>query len=216
MNLDILEDMRLRLRLLTPFLDKRNRKVVYTDFQDEVVGVRVEEPLAMPMPRMISSQYAKKVKEYLKNHHNHLVIHRLRSNQPLTSRDLQGLEKTLQEIGEEEGETLLSGLLERSNAPSLVHFIRSMVGLDRRAAQAAFSDFLSDHSLTPDQIRFIEMIIDQLTARGFMEADALYEAPFTSLHSGGPDGLFAGKNNVIDGIFQALDSTRPRVLDMAG
>ncbi len=214
MTLDILEDMRLRLRLLTPFLDKRNRKVVYTDFQDEVVGVRVEETLAMP--RMTSSQYAKKVKEYLKNHHNHLVIQRLRSNQPLTARDLQSLEKTLQEIGEEEGETLLSGLLERSNAPSLAHFIRSMVGLDRKAAQAVFSDFLSDHTLTPDQIRFIEMIIDQLTARGFMEAGALYEAPFTSLHSGGPDGLFAGKDNVIDGIFQSLDSTRPRVLDMAG
>ena len=54
------------------------------------------------------------------------------------------------------------------------------------------------------QIRFVELIIEQLTARGVMEASALYEPPFSNLHMGGPDGLFAGKENVIDGIFEAL------------
>lgn len=213
-NLEILEDMRLRLRGLTPFLDKRTRKIVYTDFKDEVVNVWQED--FPDMPKMTSSQYEKKVREYLKNHHDHLVIHRLRANQPLTAKDLEGLEKTLVEIGEDEGHTLLSGLLERSKAPSLAHFIRSMVGLDRAAAQAAFSEFLSDHSLTSAQIRFIEMIIDQLTVRGFMEADALYEPPFSNMHAGGPDGLFAGKDNVIDGIFNALKDTQPRVLGRTG
>ena len=46
---------------------------------------------------------------------------------------------------------------------------RSMVGMDRAAAQEAFSEFLSNRSLTTPQIRFIEMVIDQLTARGVME-----------------------------------------------
>lgn len=63
-----------------------------------------------------------------------------------------------------------------------------------------------DRSLSPQQIRFVEMVIDQLTARGVMEAAALYEAPFTNLHAGGPDGLFAGKENVIDGIFERLEA----------
>ncbi|WP_045216942.1 DEAD/DEAH box helicase family protein [Desulfonatronovibrio magnus] len=211
-NLEILEDMRVRLRVLTPFLDKKTRKVVYTDFKDEIVNV-VQEDFP-DMPKMTSLQYEKKVREYLKNHQDHLVIHKLRSNQPLTPKDLEGLEKALVEIGEDEGQTLLSGLLERSQAPSLAHFIRSMVGLDRAAAQAVFSEFLRDHSLTSEQIRFIEMIIDQLTARGFMEGAALYEPPFSNLHSGGPDGLFAGKDNVVDGIFNALKDTQPRVLGM--
>ena len=210
-TVDTLEEMRLRLRPLTPFLDKKKRKVVYTDFQDEVTGIREEENLYIP--RMTSSQYVKKVEDYLRNHQDHLVIHRLRTNQPLTSTDLQGLEKALVEIGADDGETLLSGLLKQSGAPSLAHFIRSMVGLDRAAAQAAFSEFLSDRSLTPDQIRFIEMIIEQLTARGVMDASALYDPPFSYLHSGGPDELFAGKENVIDGIFKALDATQPQVLD---
>lgn len=98
-----LEDLRLRLRVLVPFLDKKNRKVVYTDFKDEVLGVRDEQ--AIVIPKMTGVQYEKKVKDYLRNHLDHIVIHRLRTNQPLTATDLEGLEKTLKEIGEEDGET---------------------------------------------------------------------------------------------------------------
>ena len=197
-----LEDLRLRLRGLVPFLDKRKRKIVYTNFQDEVVDVREER--ALDMPKMTGAQYEKRVKNYLRNHLDHLVVHRLRTNQPLTDADLKGLESTLVEIGEEDGETLFSGLLARSESPSLAHFVRRLVGLDRTAAQAALSGFLADRSLTPPQIRFIEMVIDQLSARGVIEASALYEPPFTNLHSEGPDALFGSKVEVIEGIFQVL------------
>ena len=197
-----LEELRLRLRGLVPFLDKNKRTIVYTDFQDEVMAVHDEAVVAMPT--MTGAQYEKKVKGYLSNHLDHLVIHRLRTNQPLTAADLKGLESTLVEIGEGDGEALLSGLLARREAPSLARFGRSLVGMDRAAAQAAFSEFLNDRSLTPPQIRFVEMVIDQLTARGVMEASALYEPPFSNLHAGGPDALFDGKENVIEGIFGKL------------
>ena len=212
-DLKQLEELRLRLRGLVPFLDKKARKIVYTDFKDEVLGVREETPVAVP--KMTGAQYAKKVEDYLRNHLDHIVIHRLRSNQPLTALDLKGLEVTLTEIGEEDGESLLSGLLTRSGAPSLAHFIRGLVGMDRAAAQAAFSRYLTDRSLTVPQIRFIEMIIDQLTARGVMDAAALYEPPFSGLHAGGPDALFAGKENLIDAVFETLASLEPRVQEVA-
>ena len=51
--------------------------------------------------------------------------------------------------------------------------------------------------------------IEQLTARGVMNAAALYEPPFSDLHAGGPDELFAGKENVIEGIFDTLRSVQP-------
>ena len=206
-DLNGIEELRLRLRGLVPFLDKKERKIVYTDFEDEVMGVRDEE--LIELPKMTSSEYEKKVKDYLRNHLDHLVIRRLRTNKPLTDTDLRGLETVLQEIGEDDGEQLLSGLLARSGAPSLAHFVRSLVGMDRAAAQAAFSVFLQDRSLTPPQIRFIEMVIQQLTARGIMNAAALYEPPFSNLHAGGPDELFAGKENVIEGIFDVLRSVQP-------
>ena len=55
------------------------------------------------------------------------------------------------------------------------------------------------------------MVIDQLAARGVMDAAALYEAPFSNLHADGPEALFAGKETVISGIFDALDSVRPQM-----
>ena len=213
-NLNGIEELRLRLRGLVPFLDKKTRTIVYTDFQDEITAVR--EGAADHLPKMTGVQYEKKVQEYLKKHLDHIVIHRLRTNQPLTATDLRGLEQTLVDIGEDDGQTLLTGLLARSDAPSLAHFVRSMVGMDRAAAQEVFSEFLSNRSLTMPQIRFIEMVIDQLTARGVMEPSALYEAPFSSVHSGGPEALFAGKSNVIEGIFEKLKALHPEPLADAG
>ena len=213
-DLNGLEELRHRLRGLVPFLDRKKRKVVYTDFQDDVMGVRDETPVYMP--KMTGAQYEKKVKDFLRNHLDHIVIHRLRNNHPLTTTDLQGLETTLAEIGKDDGQTLLAGLLARNDAPSLAHFVRSLVGMDRAATQEAFSSFLSDRSLTPPQIRFIEMAIDQLTARGVMEASALYEPPFSNLHAGGPDELFVGQENIIEGIFDKLKAVHSELIAKTG
>ncbi len=210
----LLEEMRLRLRGLVRHVDRKKRKPLYTNFKDEVLGIREEE--AVFMPNMTGLQYEKKVKDYLRKHLDHLVIHRLRSNQPLTATDLNGLERTLTEIGEEDGETLLSSLLERNDAPSLAWFVRSLVGMDRAAAQTAFSSFLNDRSLTPPQIRFVEMVIDQLTARGVMKPSALYEAPFSNLHTGGPDALFAGREQIIEDIFDTLEAVQAGLTQQAG
>ena len=121
-----------------------------------------------------------------------------------TDRDLEELERTLAAIGEEDGGALLEGMLARSNAPSLAWFVRTLVGMDRAAAQAAFSAFLNDR---------VETIIDQLTAHGVMEPSALYEPPFTRIDSGGPDALFDGRENVVAGIFETLDAINSGLYD---
>ena len=64
-----LEELRMRLRGLMPFLDKKTRTIVYTDFHDEITAVR-ESP-AVYLPKMTGVQYEKKVQEYLKNHLDH-------------------------------------------------------------------------------------------------------------------------------------------------
>ncbi len=201
-GLGALEDLRQRVRKLAILFDTERRKGVYTDFQDELMGVREVENVLVPS--MTGEQYEKKVADYLRNHLDHIVIHRLRTNQPLTATDLEGLEHTLVEIGDGQGESLLSGLLSRSGSPSVAYFVRSLVGMDGSAAREAFAEFLADRSLTAPQIRFVEMVIDQLTARGVMKASALYEAPFIDLHSGGPEALFAGRETVVEGIFETL------------
>jgi type I restriction enzyme R subunit len=208
-DLAALEDLRVRLRGLVQFIDKSKRKIVYTHFEDEIVEVRLGDAIAMP--KMTGVQYAKKVEDYLRTHQDEIAIQRLRNNQPLTPTDLHSLEQTLRSIGEDEGENLLTSMLALREVPTLAHLVRRIVGMDRNAAKAAFATFLDDRSLTAPQMRFVELVIDQLTARGFMEPAALYEAPFSSIHAGGPDELFAGKPNIIDGLFHTLEGTLPRV-----
>ena len=48
-DLNDLEELRLRFRGLVPFLDKKKRKIVYTDFKDKVMGVR-DEPVLSKNP----------------------------------------------------------------------------------------------------------------------------------------------------------------------
>ncbi|MBU1187422.1 MAG: DEAD/DEAH box helicase family protein [Gammaproteobacteria bacterium] len=207
MTLDRLEELRRRVRGLVPFIDRQKRTVVYSNLQDEVLGTRHGEVIAMP--RMTGAQYEKKVREYLRNHLDNVVIQRLRSNQPLTKKNLEELQTMLVQIGEDEGETLLKDLLARSQAPSLLHFVRSLVGMDRAAVQSAFSKFLSDESLSARQIRFVELIIDQLSKNGVIEARSLYESPFSDLHGGGPEALFTGKESVVDALFGKLHEFVP-------
>ncbi len=69
-------------------------------------------------------------------------------------------------------------------------FIRSLVGLDREAAMQAFSEFLKGSTGTPDQIEFIELVVQELTLNGVMEADRLFQSPFTDISSQGPQGVF--------------------------
>ena len=49
-----------------------------------------------------------------------------------------------------------------------------------------------------------------------MTPSALYEAPFSSVHAGGPEALFAGKANVIEGIFEKLKALHPEPLADVG
>jgi type I restriction enzyme R subunit len=205
-DLPQLEELRERLRGLVQFLDKKKRKIVYTNFEDEIVGTTNEDPINVP--KMTGPQYAKKVEAYLKSHYDHIAIQKLRQNEPLTPTDLESLEDVLVEIGEGEGETLLNGLLEQNESQSLTHFVRKLVGMDRATAVNAFAKFLADKSLSPAQNRFIELIIDQLSVQGVIPPEALYEPPFTDLNTGGPDAVFAGMDNLIEDLFSALEQTQ--------
>ena len=71
-DLPQLEELRERLRGLVQFLDKKKRKIVYTNFEDEIVGTTNEDPINVP--KMTGPQYAKKVEAYLKSHHDHIAI----------------------------------------------------------------------------------------------------------------------------------------------
>ena len=84
----------------------------------------------------------------------------------------------------------------KKDRDSLGLFVRSLVGLDREAAKAALSGFLSGKALTANQIEFTNLIINHLSSKGWIELAKLYASPYTAIHPYGIDGLFDEQSTV--------------------
>lgn len=184
-NLPILENVRHRLRHLIKLIEYKKRNIVYTDFKDQIgAGTIIDLPITPTGTNQV--RFKKKVLSFLDQHSNHITILKLKRNEPLTRQDISELERMLleEQIGSQEE------LEQVRNSGGLGIFIRSLVGLDRSAAKQAFAEFMNGKSLNANQIEFIDLIINHLTAAGIMEADRLYESPFTDLNDMGVRGIF--------------------------
>lgn len=180
----MLETVRRRLRALIKLLPKGQKKVVYTDFEDEVgEAVRIDLPQVTSGLNM--AKFKDKARAFLREHESHLALQRLRRNQPLTALDLAELEKMLIAAGGTEP------LLTEARSQGLGLFVRSLVGLDREAAMLAFGDLLQGGKATPEQIEFLELIVNELTQNGVMPPERLFESPFTDINALGAAGVFA-------------------------
>lgn len=181
----MLETVRRRLRALIKLIPKGQKTIVYSDFEDELgEATRIELPQVTAGLNM--GKFREKARAFLRAHESHLSLQRLKRNQPLTATDLAEFEKMLLEAGGTPA--LIEEARERSHGLGL--FVRSLVGLDREAAMQAFSDFLRDGTATPDQIEFIQLIVEELTSNGVMEPDRLFQSPFKEINAQGPLGVF--------------------------
>ncbi len=182
----ILENVRKRLRLLVKLIEKSGRQAVYTDFIDSIGDESVRE-LPGFGTRDDFEKFRSKARQFLRSHENDPAIHKLRWNEPLTQSDLGRLGKMLLEAGTGTPEDLARA---RADGYGLGLFLRSLVGLNREAAKQVFAEFLSNKNLTANQIEFVNLMIDYLSQRGWVEASSLYESPFTDFSPRGVDGVF--------------------------
>lgn len=198
----MLESVRKQLRLLVKLIEKKSKSVIYTNFEDAIgEGVNIDLPL-IPVG-LDYDRFKAKARDFLKKYDNNLVIQRLRRNIPITTSDLQELEKIL--LDEANGDVnLIKMAYEESGGLGL--WIRSIIGLDRSAAVNAMNDFLIDKNATTRQIEFINLIIESLTVYGAISANRLYETPFTSVSSTGPDSIF--DKHKVDELFAVIDKIR--------
>ena len=136
------------------------------------------------------------------NKHN-LVISKLSSNIPINIQELSLIEKVLFD-GTDRG-TKEDFVKEFGEAPLGV-FIRSIVGLDIKAAQLAFSSFLVAGNLRADQMTFIQNIISYLTKNGTIDPGMLFEPPFTDINDQGLIGIFDdGESHKIISIIEHIN-----------
>jgi type I restriction enzyme R subunit len=202
-----LEKVRVAMRDLIRYIERSNQNIYYTDFQDEVMTV-AENASILNVNDLQS--YRKKVEYYLKEHQHEdtLAIYKLRNNKPLTKQDVAYLEHILwQELGSKEqyekdyGDTPVTKL------------VRKVVGLEREAALAAFSTFLSEQNLNLQQSQFVELIIDYIVKNGTLERQALQQDPFSSI--GGIMVVFKEQLPKARGILDIIDSINRNAEDIS-
>ncbi|MDZ7865021.1 DEAD/DEAH box helicase family protein [Acidovorax sp.] len=197
-TLPMLEQARRKLRSLIKLIEKGSRSVVYTDFED-AIGETTEVDLPLVASAVDFDRFRAKAKVFLRAHDDRLALHKLRRNQPLTAADLQELEALLHEAGGTDSDIERAVTLHTS----LPVFVRSLVGLDREAAMAAFANLIAAGTASASQLQFVEEIVQHLTEHGAMPASRLYESPFTDIHVQGPDGVFDSCK--VEQLFQALE-----------
>ncbi len=201
-TLPMLEQMRRRLRDLIKFIDKDGpREKVYTDFEDELGKGKEIKGLIQSDPNL--KNYRLKVEKFIREHEDHVTIRRLKNNEPISSKDLIGLETIL---FSEEGPGNKEDFEKTYGDQPLGELVRNIIGLDRRAAKKAFSDFMASGHLSADQIRFIGQIIDHLAQNGVMKLEALYEPPFTDMHYEGIDGILPEQADKVVSIIERVNA----------
>lgn len=201
-NTPLLEIVRRRLRNLVTFIEKKSRKPIYTNFEDQLGDITEVE-----MKAFIGSdtfeRFREKAQAFLKQHLDYESIRKLRSNEPLSTSDLNELEQIFNdhEIGNPE---YIAQAKEQSGGFGV--FVRSLVGLDRNVAKTLFGEFLAGSDYNANQIEFINLIINQLVEHGVVDISVLYESPFTDVAPQGPDAIFTA--NQIDRIQKLLEDIR--------
>ena len=198
----MLEVMRRRLRDLVKLIEKRQRKPIYTDFED-LMGGEIDIDLPGFTPGTDYSKFQAKARAFLREHMDHIAIVKLRKNKPLTVSDIAELERMLVENGPGAPDELRRAAEE---AQGLGLFVRSLVGMDRSAAKDAMGTFLAGKSLSANQIEFVDLVVNHLTEHGIVAPDRLYESPFTDITPRGPDSLFSTAE--LDELIHVLEIVR--------
>jgi len=175
------EDIRIQLRDLIKFIDAEKRTRYDTNFTDEIRTIEWNES---QLDNGDLANYKKKINHYILQHQDIPVIAKLKSNIPLTSNDVSVLESILwKELGTKEQYEA------QYKQTPLGELVRSVVGLNMKAANEAFSTFLNDNKLDAPQRHFVKQIVNYIVKNGMLkDLEILQESPFTDL--GGVSDLF--------------------------
>ena len=169
------EHIRENLRDLMKYLPKK--RVRYdTDFDDQILSMEWKES---ELENDDLKNYKAKAEYYIRQHQDKGVIHKLKTNRPLTSDDVKALEEILwSEVGTKEDYEAEYG------SKPLGEFVREIVGLDMNAAKEAFAEYLNDTSLDSRQIYFVNQIVEFIVHNGMMkDLSVLQEPPFNAMGS---------------------------------
>ena len=214
MNLKALEEIRKRLRLLIKYIDPGEKQIVYSNFSDILTAPAVFEPGTEAFKNDELAAYRQKMNAVIDQNLDKEVIWKVRCNRSLTDADLKQLEEILDLSTSEDKELFKeayqSGFRAKTGTDnsSLELLIRSIVGLDRKAVEKEFADFIEKSNLTSLQLAFVSKIIVYFAEDGFVRDDILYEPPFSDMYHDGPEGLFGDRVETLFARIQRLNGLK--------
>lgn len=166
-----LEETRIVLRELMKFLDKEEVKKLRFNLQDVVLSQSEGDLLDDPYD---FEDYKLKVNRYIEENMDMQAIYKLTHNIPLDKNDHKELEVIFKSVlGSEQDYKR-----EYGDEP-IGLLIRKIAHLDHEAVMQAFSQFINDASLNPQQIAFVHKIIQYVEVNGYVEhPKVLMKPPF--------------------------------------
>lgn len=188
-----LEQLRVELRLLMQYKQSGNTvggawATPKTSTEDGTVQTVEKEVKFSNNEAML---YRKKLKEILDQMiESNSVLQKIRQQQPVEEAELQMLTSTILSAHPNIEIDILNKFYGRT-AAELHLTIQDIVGLDSKAVEAHFTEFLHKHpQLTARQVQFLNLLQAYISQNGGIMIDKLYEAPFTGVHPESLDGLF--------------------------
>ena len=130
--------------------------------------------------------FRRKARLFLKPHENHIAVLKVKRNEPLTPTDLKELERIFLEAGVDEA-ALERAASRRRARPASSARLSGSIGR-RRSVPSPNSSTAA--GLSRDQLEFLDLVIDHLTARGVMDPKLLYESPVHRFRPMGVEGVF--------------------------
>ncbi|SDZ15250.1 DEAD/DEAH box helicase family protein [Tindallia californiensis] len=195
------EQVREAFRELVRYIEDTSKQIYYTNFTDEVLETK-ENKGEFKINNM--ENYRKKVSQYLVENQDDLVVYKLRHNKELGMEDIKHLEKVLwHDLGTEEDYRKEFG-----DEP-LLKLAGTIVGLDPKAANEAFSEFLADENLNQNQQEFVKLIVNYIIQNGSLDKKVLNKHPFNK--SGNVTKLFDQKIDTAKKIIHVIDRLNGRL-----
>lgn len=151
--------------------------------------------------------YRRRVEETLKQlFDKNQTLSKIRNGQAVSEADLSALTSMVLTQNPGVNLDLLKEFYADTAAP-LDYLIRSIIGMDPNAVRKRFESFVSRYpGITATQTNFMSMLENHISKYGSIELGRLYEAPFTTVHSDGLDGVFRDERQIEDiiGIIQSF------------
>lgn len=195
------ETVREALRDLLILLEKDHTQIYYTSFTDEVLDVQQKTG---EYEVSDFQSYRRKVNNYLMKHQDDMVVFKLRNNRPLTVTDFEHIENLLwHDLGTKDDYQK-----ELGDKP-LMNLVAGLVGLERSAANALFSQFISDQTLNTNQMEFVSLIVNHIVKNGFLDKTILNDHPFNKY--GNIVALFQGNMDTAKDIVKQIDKLNNRI-----